>query len=465
MSDPRDPARGGLDPVRGEDRYDRPGPASRYAPQGFLPPPPVEDSDPTAHRAWGPDHHPADEDQYDDRDDIDVFDQPDVGDGLDEHDLYDAPEQGHDAGAPASTWSSRRQVNGHRRTARRRRLRSAVVLLLALAVVAGAGAVALDKIKPLLTLSSDSGDYPGPGTGSVDVTVANGDTATAIGATLEKAGVVKTAKAFAQAAAADPKGTSIQPGGYTLRSQMTAAAALAVLVDPANRTVPRVTVREGLWKSETFAVLAKASGRPVSDYVTAAKDAAGLGLPAAAKGNVEGWLFPATYEFPTGSSAAEQLQAMVAKTVEQLTSLGVAEGDTEKVLTIASIVQAEGRRPEDLPKIARVVDNRLALRMRLQLDSTVSYGVQKRALTTTDAERARSNGYNTYARDGLPVGPISNPGAAAIQAAQAPADGPWLYFVAVNPKTGETKFATTASEHAANVAQFQRWCADHPGTC
>ncbi|MDQ2755928.1 MAG: endolytic transglycosylase MltG [Actinomycetota bacterium] len=380
-------------------------------------------------------------------------------------DGHDLDDPGADEGEHDSSGGSRGQRATERRTAGRRRVRGAIVLLLALVVVAGAGVVAFGKIKPLLTLSSDSGDYPGPGTGSVSVTVNDGDTATAIGTTLEKAGVVKTAKAFAQAAAADPQGTSIQPGKYDLRSQMTATGALALLVDPANRSVPRVTLREGLWKSETFAALAKASNLPVSDYVKAAKDSAALGLPAAAKGNVEGWLFPSTYEFPEGSTAAEQLQTMVAKTTEELTSLGVADGDVEKILTVASIVQAEGRRAKDLPKIARVIDNRLAVPMRLQLDSTVSYGVQKRALTTTDAERAATNGYNTYARAGLPVGPISNPGAAAIEAAQAPADGPWIYFVAVNPQTGETKFATTAAEHAANVAQFQKWCSDHPGSC
>ena len=67
--------------------------------------------------------------------------------------------------------------------------------------------------------------------------------------------------------------------------------------------------------------------------------------------------------------------------------------------------------------------------------------------------------------DGLPPGPIDNPGTAAIQAAVAPAPGPWLYFVAVNPATGETKFATTADEHAGNVAQFQAWCKANPGQC
>ncbi|MEP6799473.1 MAG: endolytic transglycosylase MltG, partial [Lapillicoccus sp.] len=349
---------------------------------------------------------------------------------------------------------------------RRRRGRGALVLLVTLALVAGAGWAAVTYLKPLLSFSSESSDYPGPGSGAVTITVKDGDTASAIGETLAQAGVVKTARAFAQAAAASPRGNSIQPGTYAMMSQMTAAAALAILIDPANRGgIPRVTIREGLWSSETFAALAKASGLPVSDYVAAAKNTAALGLPAAAKGRLEGYLFPATYEFPQGSSAADQLTMMVAKAVQELTALGISDTTMERTVIIASIVEAEGRIDTDRPKIARVIENRLAVPMRLQLDSTVSYGIQKRAITTSDAERADPNPFNTYAHDGLPVGPIGNPGLASLRAAINPTPGPWLYFVAVNPTTGETKFATTAAEHALNVAQFQQWCSANPGTC
>lgn len=405
------------------------------------------------HDAWA--EHEWDETSYD------VLEEDPHPDGFVED--HDHPLAGM-AGEPTSR-RARREHARRRRQGRRRRVRGLVVLVLALAVVAGAGVVAVGKLRPLLDVATESQDYPGPGTGSVVVTVADGDTASAIGTKLQDADVVKTAKAFASAAADDPKGASIQPGAYTLKKQMSAAGALAVLVDPANRSVPQVTVREGLWLSETLALLSKQTGVPLADYQAAAKDPGALGLPAEAKGNLEGWLFPSTYEFSSSTSAVEQLTEMVAKTQAELTSLGVQPGQQEKTLVLASIVQAEGRRAADLPKIARVIDNRLAVPMKLQLDSTVSYGVQKRALTTTDAERAAKNGYNTYVRDGLPVGPIGNPGAEAITAAQNPAAGPWLYFVAVNPSTGETKFATTAAEHQANVEEFQKWCSQNPGKC
>jgi UPF0755 protein len=98
--------------------------------------------------------------------------------------------------------------------------------------------------------------------------------------------------------------------------------------------------------------------------------------------------------------------------------------------------------------------------MRLQSDATVAYGTgHTDRVTTTGAERADAdNPYNTYAHDGLPVGPIGLPGDDAIDSALHPADGPWLYFVAVNLKTGETVFSTTEAEHEAAVKQWQSWC-------
>ena len=158
---------------------------------------------------------------------------------------------------------------------------------------------------------------------------------------------------------------------------------------------------------------------------------------------------------------------MVGKTVKVLTDLQIQPDQAERIMIIASIVEAEAKRSEDRAKVARVVLNRLAKPMRLQMDSTVSYGVKKRAITTTDEERASINGWNTYTKDGLPDSPIANPGLASIQAAVAPAEGPWLFFVAVNPETGETKFAATQAEHDTYVAQFQAWCnaAENQGKC
>lgn len=368
------------------------------------------------------------------------------------------------------------RLDSHGRFQRRRRprrgprWRGLLALLVALGFVAGAAYGSVRFVRPVYDRITAPKDYPGPGTGAVTVTVHAGDAGATIAAALVRADVVRTAGAFTDAEAADPKAAqSIQPGVYALRLRMKASEALLALTDPKNRTVAGVTVREGLWASEIYPILAKASGLPVADYLKAAKSP-DVGLPASAKGNIEGYLFPDTYQFPKKSTAAQQLAIMVKAAVTHLRKAGATDANMERTLIIASIVEAEARRDGDRPKVARVILNRLSKSGPppygyLQLDSTVSYGVKKRAITTTDRERGDTNPWNTYVHPGLPAGPISNPGEKSIDAALHPAAGPWLFFVAVNPVTGETKFAVTQAEHDAYVQQFQSWCQAHKGKC
>ncbi len=113
-----------------------------------------------------------------------------------------------------------------------------------------------------------------------------------------------------------------------------------------------------------------------------------------------------------------------------------------------------------------MIENRLADGMPLQLDSTSAYGVGVRTkVLTTPEQREAKNAYNTYAIDGLPAGPIGNPGRESIQAAMNPADGSWLFFVTTNPATGETVFSTTNAEHDAEVDKLNAWCAENSGEC
>jgi UPF0755 protein len=143
----------------------------------------------------------------------------------------------------------------------------------------------------------------------------------------------------------------------------------------------------------------------------------------------------------------------------------------ERTMIVASIVEGEVSGDADRAKVARVIENRLKdttgpTKGLLQMDSTVHYAVKKRGKAgTTDADRQSASPYNTYRVQGLPPGPINNPGAASIAAAASPAAGSWLFFVTVNPDTGETRFATTPAEHQANVNQFNQWCRDNPGKC
>jgi UPF0755 protein len=178
---------------------------------------------------------------------------------------------------------------------------------------------------------------------------------------------------------------------------------------------------------------------------------------------MDGYLFPATYEIEPGTNAHALIQIMVNRMGVELKKFGVTDADRHMVLTMASIIQKEARLTPDFYKVSRVFYNRIAQGMHLQSDATVSYGSGGSTVTTTNAERADGNGYNTYVHAGLPIGPIGAPGETAIDAALHPAAGTWLYFCAINLKTGETDFSTTYAEHGVAVKKWQKWMRENPG--
>lgn len=397
-----------------------------------------------------------------------------------EHSIFgedDRAEESDPSSVPVSRSArrehERRGGRGGAGGGRRRGPGRLIVLVLAVCVLVGGGYFAFQALSPLVRGAGNEQavDYPGPGGEEVDVVVAQGDTGADIAATLRDADVIRTSEAFLKAAQVEPDAAGIQPGTYTLRTQMRAAGALEVLVDPENRVVGRATVREGLWASEVYATLSESTGIPLADYTAAAKDTKALGLPDSAKGNLEGYLFPSTYEFDEKTPAAEQLAAMVAMTVGELEAAGVDPDDYERIITVASIIEGEARGDADRGKVARVVENRIEAPDgptggRLEMDSTVNYALQKRgSLTRPEFDKAKTSPYDTYAVAGLPPGPIGNPGAAAIEAAADPTPGPWFYFVTVNLDSGETLFAADFDEHQQNVQKYETWCDDNPGVC
>jgi len=339
------------------------------------------------------------------------------------------------------------------------------VLVLLVVLFGGAAVIATSLFGPVvsaLLTPAEPTDYDGEGSGEVQVVVKTGDTGSTIGDTLAEQDVVKTSKAFYQAVVSSGE-VVFQPGTYTLRKQMSAASALALLQDPASQVQAKVTIPEGQTAAQAFELVAEGTGTPVADLEAAVADLGALGLPAEAP-SIEGYLFPATYDFPPGTSAADMVRTMVARTFQALDEAGVAPGDRHRVLTMAALIQKEARFEEDFYKVSRVFQNRIDIGMLLQSDATVAYGAESAGrVTTTDAERADDNPYNTYVHPGLPIGPISNPGDVAIKAAIAPADGPWLYFVTVNTITGDTVFSESYDDHLKAVAQWQQFMRDNPG--
>lgn len=361
--------------------------------------------------------------------------------------------------------SGKRPQPGRRRAATPKKQRFWGRRLLALVVV---GVLVFGAMKAWDKASSwfnGPPDYTGQGTGSVTVKIVSGANGLAIANALEKAGVVKSADAFYQLSLQDERSQSIQPGFYALRKKMSAEWAMRELIDKNNRVEGRVTVPEGSRVGQIVESIAKNTKIKQSDLEKVLDNPDELGLPAAANGNPEGYLYPATYTVEPGTTATELLKSMVAKTLAVEKDLDIetrakALGlNVQEVLTVASLLESEAKQDQDYAKVARVLYNRIDEGMALQLDSTVSYVSKRKGdVFTTDAERASQDDYNTYQHLGLPPGPIGSAGEKTIEAALNPADGTWLYFVSVNLETGETVFSNTLAEHNKGVAKLQQYC-------
>ena len=363
----------------------------------------------------------------------------------------------------------RREERARRRRKRRRRLITALVLVLVLASVAGVGYAAYKHAGTGIVLRA-AHEALDAGEGEVVVNIPDGSSGKDIARILADAGVVASAKAFADAYADNANAANIQPGTYTLRSGMSAANAVAMLLDPASKTDHTLTVAEGATKTQVKDRL-KSVGHFTDAQVEEAFGATeAIGLPAEAGGNVEGWLAPGTYDVADDASATDIVASMVSTTRDRLADLGVAKADYQSVLTKASIVEREAT-PTYYGQVARVINNRLKdtdgpTGGLLQMDSTVLYGVGRSGgIPTADQLADASNPYNTYVHAGLPPSPIGSPGDKTIKAVISPPEGAWLYFVTVDLDTGETLFANTNEEQEENKKKFDAYCEAHSDKC
>jgi UPF0755 protein len=293
-----------------------------------------------------------------------------------------------------------------------------------------------------------SNDFSGSGTGEVLVKVDAGATAGKIGRTLEDLGVVKTSAAFVDAANKDARSRSIQPGSYTLRSHMGAAAALDLLLDPKSRAFLPLLIPEGLSQNEVLQRVADTVKIPLADLQAAAANPAALGVPDWAAGRLEGLLFPATYQVQPDATAKDVLSMMVARFTQEATSLNLVARAAEQgvtpyqVVIVASLAEREARKDDEYAKVSRVIYNRLAKKMRLDIDATVLYGLGRTKGGLTAADLAKPTPYNTRLNvTGLIPTPIASPGSKALEAALSPEDGDWLYYV-LSDKDG-TQFYTS----------------------
>ncbi|MFJ6441780.1 endolytic transglycosylase MltG [Streptomyces sp. NPDC091649] len=316
-------------------------------------------------------------------------------------------------------------------------------------------------------------DYAGSGTDEqVEVEIPEGALGYDIANILRKKGVIKSSDAFVVAQNGNPKGKSLQAGVYLLKKEMSAASAIELMLDPKSQNA--LVIPEGTRNATVYKMIDKRLQLEEGTTAEIAKTKAeSLGLPdwvdddPDVKDPLEGFLYPAAYPVAKGSKPEDALKRMVTRANKEYGKLDL-KASAEKLglknpwelITVASLVQVEGKYKHDFDKVARVVYNRLKPGNmetvgRLEFDSTVNYikGQSTLDIGAVDEVRKIDDPYNTYKIMGLPSGPISNPGAEALHSAMNPTPGPWYYFVSINED--KTVFAETNDEHEKNRRKYQ----------
>ena len=312
-----------------------------------------------------------------------------------------------------------------------------VVAVLVIAI----GAIFVMRIGP-----STAPDYPIntalSAASEVIIDIPAGSSGSAIAVLLFDSEIIKSSEAFFRVAVGDKRSEKIAPGNHRLTKTISAQQALDQLLDP-ERIPNLIKVYEGSWKSEIAKSLVKYgfSANEVGRALATAN------LPDGFRDS-EGLLFPAQYSFVKGTTANEAVQEMVDRFTQEPAAkellLGTQKFKPSQLLTIASIIQAEGEQ-KDFAKVSSVIYNRLKIGMPLQMDSTVHFVKKLRGEIFLSSQSTLINSpYNTYKKYGLPPGPICSPGADAISAALKPAVGDWLYFITVAP--GDTRFTKSLEE-------------------
>ncbi|WP_438860670.1 endolytic transglycosylase MltG, partial [Amycolatopsis solani] len=430
------------------------------------PPPPVRDDPPTdiipAQAPAEPDHEEPDE----------FFAEGD------EYAEYDEYEDGYDEAGYDEEYDDYEDEPAKPRKKKGKRFLGWVAAIAVIALLAGGAYYGFTKF-------FGYEDFDGAGDGDVLFQVDDGDSTSAIGAKLASAGIVASGKAFVKAGEDNPKLARIQHGFYVMKSHMSGASAVDRITTPTSRVgqlevrpytqFDDITQPDGKVTPGVYSLMAKASCAQIDGKSTCvsaddfrkavdAADLKALGAPdwAVEPANkadrkdrrLEGLIAPGLYDVRPGATAQEILGQLVKTSTEAIQNAGLSPQSTGpgvtpyQTLIIASIIEREAVKA-DFGKLSRVIYNRLAINMRLQMDSTVNYVLDRPTLLTDEGERAKSGAYNTYKNTGLPPTPISVPSADAIQAAVHPPAGEWVYFVKCE-KNGLSCFAVTNEEHNRN---------------
>jgi UPF0755 protein len=302
----------------------------------------------------------------------------------------------------------------------------------------------------------------GDGRGRVDVTIPAHTSVSDVGRILTRAHVVSSGLFFSVRAFLSGKRGEIRPGHFVLARDMSYGAALRVLTTkPPPVRIVRVLVPEGDSRREINR-LARRDGL-TGDYLVATVRSPALDphrYGARRARNLEGFLFPATYELRAGSSASQLVAGQLQAFAKHFKGIDLSAARRKHlsaydVLIIASMVEREAGVARDRPLVAAVIYNRLHKRMPLGIDATIRYVDENWSRPLTERELRSRSRYNTRLRRGLPPTPIGNPGLASIQAAARPAHVPYLYFVVKAGGHGEHVFAKTYADFKRAAASYR----------
>ncbi|MEV6815086.1 endolytic transglycosylase MltG [Micromonospora sp. NPDC051296] len=356
--------------------------------------------------------------------------------------------------------------------------KTVLALLLALVLLGGIGGGAFYGFERIQNYFVTP-DYDGAGTEEVTVQIPQGAFLADMAVALYDAGVIKSTKAFIQAAEDNSRSRNIQPGTYKLRKEMSGANALAAMLDPQNRIINGITIPEGRTVKSIFKLLSEKTDIPVKEFEAAAKDPEKLGVPdwwfkrndgKKVTKSIEGFLYPDTYEIPPDATAEIILGQMVDHFLTVTGEMEFADRVQKErggispyeALIVASLAQAEAGTKKDLGKVARVAYNRVYRGGFdcgcLEMDVTVNYYLEMTGQKTkTSAQMTQDelldtkNPYSRKLRGMIPT-PINNPGKDALEGAMDPPNGDWVFFVAID-REGNSAFAETYADHQKNEAK------------
>ncbi|MGZ4201770.1 MAG: endolytic transglycosylase MltG [Thermoleophilaceae bacterium] len=302
--------------------------------------------------------------------------------------------------------------------------------------------------------------FKGSGKGSVAVTIPSGASVGQIGDILHGRGVVSSSFFFELRARLDGKSGDLKPGVYTLKRDMSYSAALSALTQGVALKLIHVTIPEGQDRSQV-AQLVKADGLSGS-YITESVRSPVLNprrYGARHARDLEGFLFPASYELKRGSSARALVEKQLQAFRENFAGVSLSYARKKNltpydVLTIGSMVEREAQVAGDRPLVASVIYNRLHAHMDLAVDATLRFALHDWDKPLTVSQLASRTPYNTRNHSGLPPGPIGNPGLASIRAAAHPARTNYLFYVNKPWTCGKLNFASTSAQFDRDVAAY-----------